>query len=274
MAKSHLSTRKTLSYLFSLLIAIFLSIFVVLTVTRFTIMSPSYILRQMNNADFYEQSIADLNDEIQQETQSTGFPIEMFENYLNPDDYKAIIESNMKAAFENGNTEIDTTQFEQQLDQDINQYIKDNNILINTDSENAIALMKSNLVELYKSYITFPYVSIIYEVIDTYQSLYLIAAVILIVLIAIASVFLYRLYSNYKGRRRYFAYALSSSGLMCLLLPGVLYFGKFVNKINLSPAYFYDFFTGMFNSYLLIYVIIGFVMIVLANVFAYIKFKR
>ncbi|MBM6880018.1 hypothetical protein H6A09_05010 [[Clostridium] spiroforme] len=274
MAKSHSSTRKTLSYLFSLLIAIFLSIFVVLTVTRFTIMSPNYILKQMNKADFYEQSIIALNEEIQQETQSTGFPIEMFENYLSTDEYKVIIESHMKDAFDNGTTEIDTTQFEQKLDQDINQYIKDNNILINTDSQNAIALMKSNLVELYKSYITFPYVSIVYQVIDTYQSLYLIAAAILVVLIIIASVLLYRLYSHYKGRRRYFAYAISSSGLMCLVLPGVLYFGKFVNKINLSPAYFYDFFTNMFNSYLLIYVIIGFIMIVLANIFAYIKFKR
>lgn len=274
MAKSHLSTRKTLSYLFSLLIAIFLSIFVVLTVTRFTIMSPNYILRQMNKADFYKQSIVALNDEIQQETQSTGFPIEMFEDYLKPEDYKATMESYMKEAFTTGNAEIDTTQFEKQLDQDINQYIKDNNILINTDSENAIALMKTNLVELYKSYITFPYVSIVYQAIDTYQSLYLIVAIILIVLIVIASIFLYRLYSHYQGRRRYFAYAVSSSGLMCLLLPGVIYFGKFVDKISLSPAYFYDFFTNMFNTYLLIYVIIGVIMIVLANIFAYIKFKR
>ena len=74
MARKKSSSRTTLSYILSLLIAIFLSILVVLTVTRFTVMSPSFLISKMDGADFYKQSVVSLNEEIQQETQSTGFP--------------------------------------------------------------------------------------------------------------------------------------------------------------------------------------------------------
>lgn len=268
------SNRKMISYILSLLISIFLSIFIVLTITRFTVMSPQFILKQMDKTDFYNQSVITLNDEIQQETQSTGFPLEMFENYLTTEDYSTLIESQIRNAFETGDTTIDTSQFETKLNQDIEQYISENNIIINTESENAIELLKTKLVDLYKSYMTFPYLSIIINIINAYQKLYLILAIAVIILIIIASVFLYKLHSHYKSRRRYFSYALSSSGLMCLLLPGILYFGKFVDRINLSPAYFYDFFTSVFNTYLLMYVIIGLIMIVVANILAFLKIKK
>ena len=92
MARKKSSSRTTLSYILSLLIAIFLSILVVLTVTRFTVMSPSFLISKMDGADFYKQSVVSLNEEIQQETQSTGFPIEMFENYVDEDTAKTAME--------------------------------------------------------------------------------------------------------------------------------------------------------------------------------------
>ena len=53
MARKKSSSRTTLSYILSLLIAIFLSILVVLTVTRFTGMSSGFLISKMDEADFY-----------------------------------------------------------------------------------------------------------------------------------------------------------------------------------------------------------------------------
>ena len=239
MARKKSSSRTTLSYILSLLIAIFLSILVVLTVTRFTVMSPSFLISKMDGADFYKQSVVSLNEEIQQETQSTGFPIEMFENYVDEDTAKTAMEKYINNAFDGGETTINTTEFETKLTQDIDNYLTTNNIIINT-----------------------------------YDGIFLIAAAALVVLIGLASFLLYRLYSHYQGRRRYFSYALSASGLMCFALPFFIYIGKFIDKISLSPAYFYNFFTSTLNSYMLTFVIVGLVMIVLANIVAYIKFER
>lgn len=274
MASKKSSSRTTLSYILSLLIAIFLSIFVVMTVTRFTVMSPSYLIAKMDNADFYKQSVVSLNKEIQQETQSTGFPLEMFENYVDENSAKTTMEKYIKAAFDGGNTTIDTTEFETKLNQDIDNYLTTNNIIINTESQEATNILKSNLVDFYKSYLSFPYLALVVDVIDTYQGIYMIAAGVLVVMIALASFLLYRLYSHYQGRRRYFSYALSASGLMCFALPFFIYIGKFINKISLSPAYFYEFFTSTLNSYVFTYIVIGIVMIILANIVAYVKFER
>ena len=274
MARKKSSSRTTLSYILSLLIAIFLSILVVLTVTRFTVMSPSFLISQMDGADFYKQSVVSLNEEIQQETQSTGFPIEMFENYVDEDTAKTAMEKYINNAFDGGETTINTTEFETKLTQDIDNYLTTNNIIINSESQEAISVLKSNLIDLYKSYLSFPYLALVIDVINTYDGIFLIAAAALVVLIGLASFLLYRLYSHYQGRRRYFSYALSASGLMCFALPFFIYIGKFIDKISLSPAYFYNFFTSTLNSYMLTFVIVGLVMIVLANIVAYIKFER
>ena len=55
MARKKSSSRTTLSYILSLLIAIFLSILVVLTVTRFTVMSPGFLISKMDGMKRYSK---------------------------------------------------------------------------------------------------------------------------------------------------------------------------------------------------------------------------
>ncbi|WP_249026440.1 hypothetical protein [Thomasclavelia cocleata] len=50
------SNRTNISFLLALLLTIFISIFIVITVTRVTIMNPSYLISKMESADFYQQS--------------------------------------------------------------------------------------------------------------------------------------------------------------------------------------------------------------------------
>lgn len=271
---SRKSSRNHLSYLLALLLTIFISIFIVLTVTNVTIMNSSYLISKMESADFYQQSIVNLNKQIQQETQSTGFPLEMFENYIDEKSADKIMKNYIQTAFSTGNTNIDTSTFESSLSKDIDDYLESANIIINSEEKIAISTLKANLIDYFKTYLTFPYLDLVINLINTYNTYYYIIAVILLILILTSGFILYRLYSHYRGRRRYFAYALSSAGLICLALPGFIYFGNFVNKISLSPKYFYDFITSAINSYLLIYVVIGIVMIIIGNSIAYLKFKK
>ena len=224
------SNRTNISFLLALLLTIFISIFIVITVTRVTIMNPSYLISKMESADFYQQSIV--------------------------------------------NTDISTTKFETKLSEDIDEYLKSANIIINSEEKTAISTLKTNLVDYFKTYLTFPYLDLVIKLIDSYNTYYYIIAAILLILIITAGFLLYRLYSHYRGRRRYFAYTLSSAGLICLALPGFIFFGNFVNKISLSPKYFYDFVTSTINNYLLIYIIIGILMIIVGNCIAYLKFKK
>lgn len=268
------SSRSNISFLLALLLTIFISIFIVITVTKATIMNPNYLISKMESADFYQQSIVNLNKQIQQETQSTGFPLEMFENYIDEKSADKIMKSYIQTAFSTGNTKIDTSTFESSLSKDIDDYLESANIIINSEEKTAISTLKTNLIDYFKTYLTFPYLDLVINLINTYNAYYYIIAAVLVLLIIITGFILYRLYSHYRGRRRYFAYALTSSGLICLVLPGFIYFGDFVNKISLSPKYFYDFITSTINNYLIIYVIIGIIMIIAGNSIAYLKFKK
>ena len=60
-----------------------------------------------------------------------------------------------------GETTINTTEFETKLTQDIDNYLTTNNIIINSESQEAISVLKSNLIDLYKSYLSFPYLALL-----------------------------------------------------------------------------------------------------------------
>lgn len=89
----------------------------------------------MESADFYQQSIVNLNKQIQQETQSTGFPLEMFENYIDEKSADKIMKNYIQTAFSTGNTNIDTSTFESSLSKDIDDYLESANIIINSEEK-------------------------------------------------------------------------------------------------------------------------------------------
>lgn len=267
-------SRKTVSYIISLLLTIFISIFIVITITNFTIMNPKFLIDKMNENNFFQQAVVNLNADIQQETQSTGFPIEMFENYINEESTSELMENYILNAFEGGSTTIDTSNLETKLETDINNYLESENIIINSEEQTAISILKTNIINYYQTYLTIPYLDLIINIINNYHSIYYIIAVILIILIIISSFILYRLYNHYRPRRRYFAYSLISSGLITFTLPAIIYFGKFVDKISLSPRYIYDFITSVGNTYLLIYVVTGCILMISGFITAYLKFKN
>lgn len=134
--------------------------------------------------------------------------------------------------------------------------------------------MKTNLIDYYETYLTFPYLNVYVDVVNNFHSFYHVIVVILVLLILLAGFILYHLFSHYRGRRRYFAYSLISSGLICFILPAIIYFGNFVNKISLSPQYFYNFITSAINTYLSIYIIAGLILIASGIICAYIKIEK
>lgn len=267
-------TRKSVAYIISLLLTIFISLSIVLTITNFTIFNENYLFSKMESVNFYQEAITNLNKQIQQETQSTGFPIEMFENYIDKNSAEDIITNHLKDALLYGKTKIDTSKFEEKLSNDIDNYLKSANIIINSEEEHAISILKTNLINYYETYLTFPSLDTCVNIINNFHSFYHVIIVILVLLILLAGFILYHLFSHYRGRRRYFAYSLISSGLICFILPMIIYFGNFVNKISLSPQYFYNFITSTINTYLLIYIITGLVIIASGVICAYIKIEK
>lgn len=266
--------RKSIAYIVSLLLTVFISVFIILTITNFTIFNANYLLSKMENVNFYQEAISNLNKQIQQETQSTGFPIEMFENYIDEKSANDIMQNHLRDALVYGKTKIDSSEFEEKLSKDIDNYLKSANIIINSDEENAISILKTNLIDYYETYLTFPYLDVYVDVINAFHSFYYVIVVILVLLMLFAGFILYHLFSHYRGRRRYFAYSLISSGLICFILPAIIYFKNFVNKISLSPQYFYNFVTSTINTYLLIYIIVGLILIASGIICAYIKIEK
>lgn len=268
------SKRRSVAYIVSLLLTVFISIFIVLTISNFTVFNANYLLSKMESVNFYQEAISNLNEQIQQETQSTGFPIEMFENYIDEKTADDIIENHLRDALVYGKTKIDTSKFEEKLSNDIDNYLKSANIIINSEEETAISILKTNLIDYYETYLTFPYLNVYVDVVNNFHFFYHVIVVILVLLILLAGFILYHLFSHYRGRRRYFAYSLISSGLICFILPAIIYFGNFVNKISLSPQYFYNFITSAINTYLSIYIIAGLILIASGIICAYIKIEK
>ena len=267
-------SRTVISFILSILLAIFMTLLVILTITRFTMTSPSYLVNKLEDANYFTGSVETLNDRIQDSTQSTGFPLEMFENYVDENTATNAIKTYITNALNGEATIIDTTEFENKLNSDVDTYLTQNNIIVNTEEQEAVNAMKSDIINDYQSYMSFPAVTTIASIIAMFNHYYLIIAAVLLVLIIFSSVILYRLYHHYYYRRRFFSYSILASGWMCFIIPALLYIGGFVNRLSLTPQYFYSFVTTLLNSYLLMFIYVGIILIVLGSIFAYIKFER
>ena len=60
------SKRRSVAYIVSLLLTVFISIFIVLTISNFTVFNANYLLSKMESVNFYQESISNLNEQIQQ----------------------------------------------------------------------------------------------------------------------------------------------------------------------------------------------------------------
>lgn len=266
--------RKQFSFLFTFFIAFFLFVTVILSVTKFTILSSSYFLKQLDQVDYYEHTAMQVIQTMKQNAAPAGLPVDMFDNYIQGETTRTEMLQYQQAVFQNQDVSISTTELKQRLQTDIRAYATNKKITITPDMQIGIDGFIKTIEEKYVYFTQFPYLHVYVSIVNLFSKLYWIVLPVLIGLITILSFFVYRLHGGWRRRRKYYAYALIGAGLLSSALPMYMYIGQFVEKINLHPEYMYDLMVVLMRTYLFNNIVIGFVFIVVGILCAFLTIKK
>lgn len=265
--------RKICSFLFAFFASFFLLMIVVLSSARFTLLSPQYFLDQLESNNYYEGTAMQLNRMIRQEAGPAGLPSELFDQYIKAEDIHEEMIAYEKAVLNRNEAAIDTSTLKVRLNEDIKKYASEKKIVINAAMQKNIDVFMNSILEKYQYLTQFPYLDVYASVTKMYAKAYVIAIPVLLTAFGIVCLLLYKLYINCQRRKRYFAYALIGSGLLCAALPMYLYINRFFEKININPQYMYNLMVNMMKDFLIANIISGMVLIVAGLLIAFIKVK-
>lgn len=263
-----------ISYLFTFFIAFFMFVIVLATTSRFTLMSPSYFMKQMNKVEYYNNTTIELNRIFKQNAAPSGFPITLFENYIKEEDIRSDMVAYETAIFDGKKASIPTDKIQQRLIKDTNKYITEQKITMNPSIQTAVDQFINANVEKYAYLTSFPYLDVYAKLIKTYQKVYIVVLPILVVSTLILFILVKKMHRSKRRMQRFYAYGFIGAGLLTSVLPMYLYATRFFNKINLNPKYMYELLVALAKTYLLLNILIGLVCIVIGLIVSFAKFKK
>lgn len=266
--------RSMISYLFTFFIAFFLFLIVISTTTRFTIMSPSYFMNKLNVVGYYSNTAKELNQMIKQNAAPSGFPIEMFENYIKEENIRSDMETYVKDVFAGNEREISIAAIKERLREDTDNYIKEKKIQVTPTLKGGINQFIQTVLGKYQYLTQFPYLSVYVQLVNVVRKGYLLMMPVLILLTSILFLLVYKLHVKRRVRKRYYAYGCIGAGLLISVIPFYLYVVRFVDKINLHPKYMYELLVTSVKEYFLMNIIMGVAFILLGCTIAYFRTKK
>lgn len=269
-----ISLKRSISMLFSFFMAFFLFAFILLSVIRFTLMNPSYIISKMDSVEFYENAVTELNRTIKQNAQPAGFELELFENFVTTADVQEDMRSYVKDGFEGEPNSLDTTEFEQKLSKTIQEYANTKNITITSDLQTGIDNFVSANLENYHHFLEFPFLNYYVQGYDLYKKVFIFAAPFMAVLTLVMGFVICKLHKSRRRKKRELAYGFIGSGLMISVLPMYLVAVKTVERIQLSPQYLYNLIVQLGTNCLYILIFLGVLMVLLGLFLTYYKPKK
>lgn len=133
---------------FALVIAI-----IATTLTNYVsrMLDKDYILATFKDIDIYSQVVMEIQDSFENYIYQSGMEKEVIENICTKEKVERDIKTAIYALYAQRTVEIDTTEIEEKLDQEINNFIGRENRKISKEEEKNIKNFKNAIVNAYKN---------------------------------------------------------------------------------------------------------------------------
>ncbi|MBQ5559259.1 MAG: hypothetical protein IIT46_05715 [Lachnospiraceae bacterium] len=263
----HRKKSKLKSVLYSVM-AFFLSFVLFLLsiciVLRFTLLSKNYMLGIMDNKGYYSMVRNELQSRLTDLVHASGFDEEFAVSFANGYDVKNAVENYIDSFYSKNTTLVDTTEFKQQLHVAVEEYAKQKNIQIDTETENNIIYFVNEAASIYVDQISVPFFSTIGKYIDTlYSAVNITTGVLIAMTFGISAVIFFT--NRYKHRRfRYLCYGLTGATLATFVIPLIVSVSDKITKVNINTRSLYNLFVGYFTNFFMYFYICAGILAILS----------
>ena len=246
-----------LATLFSFFIAFFLFLGILIGTMKLTVINQRYLLNSLDDCSYY-QGIADaLNTDFMQGAGAAGFEAKIFENFVTVEDVHNVSRQYILESFENGIAEVKTELFQKKLSHYLHEVAKEAQMkLTDVDEKRLEAYIDIN-VQAYQQYLSFPFLQYMVMGFDMMNNVVPFILIACLILVSLAFYFLRRLHLDNENKTVYQSSILFAVGLMLIIPCTILFIGKYIQRIQLTPEFYYRFFVYYIEGYFQILILCG-----------------
>ncbi|MCH5298547.1 MAG: hypothetical protein J1E96_02170 [Ruminococcus sp.] len=213
---------------------------------RFSVFTPGFLLDCLNGSAYYTDLCDEITDDLLNIGDASGLDKSFFENFVDEVLVREDIQKYVEDFYAGNKMTVDTTNFEESLDEALAKYQSENNI---TDApKESLDYFVKEAAKIYAQNIKITYFNSIQKKMLEYKTkftLYSIASGILALAIAAFIFFT----SEWKHKAfRYFYYSICGAGLFTLLIPAAVFASGILGKIAILSRSLNDMYTAVFNS--------------------------
>lgn len=238
------------------------------------IMNKGYLLSVLDNTNYYSEVRDELVLDLKKSAGAAGFQPSIYDDFLQVEDVKKDAIAYINNSFEQKNVEINEEGFKEKLSTHLHQVIKKDDIAMDKEDENRLDSYIQINANGYKRYVRFPFIQYIVMGVQMMDRIMPFAITACMILLLLSLFFLWRMKLRRQDLSLYISSILGGAGWMCAILPVVILFGGFTHRINLTPKYYYDFFTRYLDGYLWMLILVGVFFVIVGIILVLLIYKQ
>lgn len=267
--------KKNFTYIFSFILMILITLTTLVQVMTVTLLKPDYIEKQLDDINYYASVYNKVEENFGQYILQSGLDEHVIDNIVTEEQIKQDIQNIINAIYNNEEYTVSTELVKENLEKNIEKYLDENNIYLNSSEEKSIDEFVSLIVDTYENSVTnanlFKNVNtLIYKIEQLSNIAQIIGYVSIVVLILIIIIINRNVNNSLKG----ICISLLSSGLL-LLIPTIILQFKNLDKIFIFSKHLsdliYSVIQNICNTFLIISVIYILISICIIFIYGYRK---
>ena len=235
--------RDGMAWILSFLLCLFLTVLSLLTVLACTLLSPSFLKKQVDKSGYTAHVMEDMEDIFVSYGISSDFDEAFFTSVLTEEAVRADIFAEIERLYAAGATGADYDAFESQLYDKLAINVRERNLEITESVDQALHYLALMCAETYREGVGLPFASYASSALAAAKTPVLIAMAAMAVLSLFVLGFLFALQKK-NGFFRYGIYAFSGAAVTLTVLALVVLLSGKIEKIGLTGKALYFLVTG------------------------------
>jgi len=244
--------RSLLCIILSFILSIVFVGLVVLCVIQWSCFNKNTFYRNLLSSKYYENIQSDIYAKAEAITLPTGLSLEVLDNTIELYKIHQDVNGYMEAGFRGEAYEANTMLMESKLEQNIDQYLRLEEITPDKDQRENAAYYVESISDEYRKAIKIPLLNFLISERDLYNKIYPIGIATCIVVIIFIVSMLIKMNKLVHRTLRYVTYSTTAATFMIAIAPALALYSEFYKRIQLYPLYYYNFamifITNIFNT--------------------------
>lgn len=261
--------RKIISYILSVIVVILMSVTIMLAMINNVIFSKSNVKKHMNKVDYYTEISNIIKDSANNYIMQSGFDESIMDSVIPKEKINNDIDKVIDAIYEGKEIDISTEEIRANLDENVQQYIKQNNYKVDNQTQKDIAKFEDKIESIYENSITYSK-NAVKQVVSYFK---MAKRITRLALIAVSILLIIFAFITYKINRASFGISLLATGIICIFIKCYSGLNIAVNNILMINKTFSNLMINLINQ-VVQYIFISGIILTVLGIFFIIIFER